>query len=127
MIATAESTSDVLELAPDGVATVRLLYRKGNAVAAPVINNVFSFTPPQRLLKEAKVGVQRLERELRKETRARRPGAVRRLAKIFREALDGVRPQTVEWLAANGQPLRIFRPRTKTVTLTIAFAGGSVH
>jgi hypothetical protein len=119
LIATAESTSDVLELAPDGVATVRLLYRNGSVVVAPVVNNVFSFTPPERLIKEAKVGVQRFERELRKEPRSRRPHALRRLAKLFREALDGVRPQTVEWLAANGQPVRIFRPRTERATLFI--------
>jgi hypothetical protein len=119
LIATAGSTSDVLELAPDGVATVRLLYRSGSVVAAPVINNVFSFIPPQHLLKEAVVRAKRFERELRKEPRASRPHALRRLAKFFTQALNAVRPQTVEWLSANGQPLRIFRPKTEAGALSV--------
>jgi hypothetical protein len=125
LIATAESTTDVLELAPDGVATVRLHYRGGAIVAATVTDNVFDFTPPQRPIRKLNALQRKLERKFRHRVPQRR---LRALVKRLVNARARLVPRTVEWLAANGEPLRVFHPPSgrQAGGLIVGIAGGSL-
>src|SRR5689334_2844682 len=71
LIASAQSTSEVIDLVPDGVVSVRLHYRNGTTITAPVANNEFGFTPPQGPIKKARARVRRLNRELINDHRRR--------------------------------------------------------
>jgi hypothetical protein len=111
-----DSNSDVVELVPDGVATVRLDYLERNVVTATVTSNAFSFTPPQRLVKDVQRRLRPLRRELIQELRKQRhhPHAtpVRRgIVRRERAIRDELRPRSVEWIGANGQIVRSFQPQ----------------
>ncbi|HTY96993.1 MAG TPA: hypothetical protein VMB91_08130, partial [Solirubrobacteraceae bacterium] len=96
LIATVQSTTEVIELAPDGVATVRLRYRNGDVVTAPVAGNVFEFTPPQRPIEKLRALQRKLAREIQKggiHGRGLEP-----LAKRLAAARARLVPSTVEWL-----------------------------
>jgi hypothetical protein len=116
LIASAQSTSDVIELVPDGVATVRLLYRRGTTITSSVANNEFDFTPPQGPIKEARARVRRLFLTLRRDRLAHRKGSrdVRSLLKRLRDIDRQLPPDKVEWLGANGQLIRSFQPRIES-------------
>jgi hypothetical protein len=122
LVELAESRSDVTELAPDGVASVRLIYRARNLITAPVSNNSFTFTPPQRLIKEVRRRVRPLERQLIKELGTKHRHALRHLARLIRKIRDRVPPQTVQWVGASGQIIASFRPKPAASAL---FGGGS--
>ena len=117
LISTDESTSDVIELVPDGVATVRLIYLRGSVVTAPVSANTLSFTPPQRPITEAQRRLRPLRKEIAKQFRAHHQTAfsqlVRRFTKLAAEIVRRLRPQTVEWIGAGGQVVRSFRPKAE--------------
>jgi hypothetical protein len=108
-----KSTSDVVELAPDGVASVRLSFVRGNVVSAPVANNAYSFTPPQRLVRDVQRRLAPLRRRLLQEFRHHHHPAppFRRILKREIAIRDELRPRTVEWIAATGQVVRSFRPK----------------
>jgi hypothetical protein len=108
LIATAQSTTEVIELAPDGVATVRLRYRNGDVVTAPVTGNVFHFTPPRGPIKKVKALQRKFEREIQKTGIHGR--ALQALAKRLVAARVRLVPKTVEWLAGDGQQMRVLHP-----------------
>jgi hypothetical protein len=108
LIATAQSTTEVIELAPDGVATVRLRYRNGDVITAPVTGNVFDFTPPQRPVKKLDALRRKFAREIEK--RGVHPPALEPLVRRLEVARARLVPQTVEWLAADGQQVRVLHP-----------------
>ncbi|HEV3320572.1 MAG TPA: hypothetical protein VG147_00090 [Solirubrobacteraceae bacterium] len=110
------SSSLVVDLVPDGVATVRVVYRGGIVITAPVSENVFSFTPPPEPIEHAKAAFKRLERtfelggkhkRLTKRQRQRRAQAV---IKLLDRALSQTLPKQVQWLDAGGHVLRSFTP-----------------
>jgi hypothetical protein len=126
LIATAQSTSDVIELVPDGVATVRLRYRSGTVITASVANNAFDFTPPQRPIKEAGARVRRLFQTFsRTHTHLDQSRAERLLVKRLREAFSQLTPATVEWLGVSGQPIRSFQPRPDGAATVLGSVIGS--
>jgi hypothetical protein len=106
-----QSRSDVVELAPDGVATVRLGFVRRNVVTASVANNAYSFTPPQRLVRDVQRRSAPLRRRLFRELRPHSGSALRRLARRLGAIRDELRPRAVEWIGANGQVIRSFRPK----------------
>ncbi len=108
LIATAQSTTEVIEVAPDGVATVRLRYRNGDVITAPVAGNVFDFTPPQRPIKKLEALRRRFGREIRKGRVHGR--ALEPLARRLETARARLVPQTVEWFAGDGQQVRVLHP-----------------
>ena len=111
LIATAQSTTEVIELAPDGVATVRLRYRNGDVITAPVAGNVFDFTPPRRPIKKLEVLQRKLEREIEKGTVHGRE--LEPLARRLEAARARLVPETVEWLAGDGQQVRVLHPAVR--------------
>jgi hypothetical protein len=126
LIASAMSHSDVIELVPDGVATVRLLYHGGNVVAVPVSGNEFTFTPPQRPIKEAELDF----RQIRPLPSGRHPNArqraraFRRYIRLLVQTTRELSPETVQWLGASGQLIRSFRPRAEGGSLIGGGGGG---
>lgn len=108
LIETAQSTTEVIELAPDGVATVRLHYRNGDVITAPVAGNVFDFTPPQRPVKKLEALRRKFDREIQK--RGVHGRALEPLARRVQAARTRLVPQTVEWLAGDGQQVRVLHP-----------------
>ena len=87
-------------MAPDGVATVRLRYRNGDVITAPVAGNVFDFTPPQRPIKKLEALRRRFGREIRKGASTdgrwnRSPGASRRRAPGWCPRRSNGLPETV--------------------------------
>jgi hypothetical protein len=123
------SSSFQVDLVPDGVATVRLVYRGGIVITAPVSENAFSFTPPQGPIARERVALQHLERtfdsggkskskskRLTKRQRERRAQAA---IKLLTHALSLLPPKQVQWLDANGHVLRSFTPRRAHNSLLI--------
>lgn len=111
LIETAQSTTEVIEVAPDGVATVRLRYRNREVITAPVAGNVFDFTPPQRPIKKFKALQRKFEREIEK--RGVHGRELEPLARRLQAARARLVPQTVEWLAGNGQQVRVLHPAVR--------------
>ena len=123
------SSSFQVDLVPDGVATVRLVYRGGAAITAPVSENAFSFTPPRGPIARERVAFQRLERafesggkhkskskHLTKRQRQRRERAA---IGLLTHTLSQLPPKQVQWLDANGHVLRSFTPRRDHNSLLI--------
>lgn len=112
------SSSFQVDLVPDGVATVRLVYRGGAVIAAPVSENAFAFTPPRGLIERAKAAFKRLERAFENERTHRHRHLTKRQRRhavgVVIKALDHVEsqlpPKQVQWLDAGGQVLRSFTP-----------------
>jgi hypothetical protein len=97
----------VVELAPDGVASVRILYREAPAIAVPVSNNAFSFTPPPPTSRVA-AELQSLQPALvgADVSIARRRRATLRWDETLRET----DPARLEWLDRAGEVVRIIYP-----------------
>jgi hypothetical protein len=119
LTATASSRNEVTLLVPDGVATVRLLYRSRAVITAPVNNNAYSFTPPQRPIKRAMKRLRRLLQALNKGhlTSRQRSRALRELSKRSGHIFAQLPPRRVEWLGANGELVRGFQPRAQGLTI----------
>lgn len=120
LAASAFSTTPVIDLVPDGVATVHLVYRDGAAIAAAVHENAFIFTPPQGPIERARRLLRRLGRQLGREegeyARAKPNKAKRRRReKLFIQTLartyDRLPPKQVQWLDGGGHVLRSFTPQ----------------
>jgi hypothetical protein len=115
------SSSFQVDLVPDGVATVRLTYRDGATITAPVSENAFTFTPPRPPVARAKAALKRLDRVFELEVKSRHTlthHAKRQLqryervaSKLLQRALSELPPKQVQWLDANGHVLRSFTPR----------------
>jgi len=110
LAATAASRTDVVELAPDGVATVRLSYRGGEAINAAVTSNSYSFTPPQRPIKAALLAVRKLVAKARHVSQRQRIAQERSFLKRVERIAASLIPQTVQWLDAAGTTIRSFAP-----------------
>ena len=112
------STPFQVDLVPDGVATVRLAYRGGTAITAPVSENAFMFTPPQAPIERAKATLKRLERTFELEgkheskhlTRRRRRRRAQAAIELLDRVLAELPPKQVQWLDAGGHVLRSFAP-----------------
>jgi hypothetical protein len=120
----ASSTTPVIDLVPDGVATVRLIYRHGATIAAAAHENAFVFTPPQGPIKRARGLLRRLFRRLSREEREYANRAKRRrIEKLFIQALartfDRLPPQQVQWLDGGGHVLRSFTPHQDRNSLNV--------
>jgi hypothetical protein len=124
LAASALSTAPVVDLVPDGVATVRLSYRNGATIAGAVHENTLIFTPPQGPIKRAKRLLHGLERKLSREegeygNKAKR----RRLEQMFIRALartyDRLPPRQVQWLDSAGHVLRSFAPHQGASRLNV--------
>lgn len=94
---------------PDGVAAVRLSYRNGTVIDAPVVNeNVVSFTPPRALVdrehKKVETALHRVEHEHGSNGSAR-------LIKAFLRIVTEVAPKSVEWLDGNGHLIKAMSPQ----------------
>jgi hypothetical protein len=118
LVTSAASRSDVLDMAPDGVATVRLIYRSGAVINAAVTNNAYSFTPPQQPIKAALKALKRfgsspsqlIRRHL---TERQRTALVRAFFKRVEALGAPLVAETVQWLDLAGNPIRSFTPRTQ--------------
>ncbi len=112
------SSSLQVDLVPDGVATVRLRYRGGTVIAAPVSENAFAFTPPPGLIERAEAAFKRLERAFEDErthrhkrlTKRQRRHAVGVVIKALDRVISQLPPTRVQWLDAAGHVLRSFKP-----------------
>lgn len=117
------SSSFEVDLVPDGVATVRLVYRGGIVITASVSENAFSFTPPPGPIAREQEASKRFERtfefggksqsnskhkHLTKRQRDRRTQAA---IKLLTHVLSLLPPKQVQWLDAGGRVLRSFTPR----------------
>jgi hypothetical protein len=108
LLGTALATSQVGDLAPDGVATARLTYRGGATIDAPVANNFYTFTPPQGPVKRVLAKLKPIELKLvsshlgkrQRERLLRQFGTVQR-------TIARLAPKQVEWLDASGNRLRV--------------------
>lgn len=127
------SSSFEVDLVPDGVATVRLVYRGGTVITAPVNENAFTFTPPQVPLERVKETVKRFGRTFefergqthkhRRLTKRQRQRRGRAAIKFLERVLDELPPKQVQWLNAGGQMVRSFTPHRARNSLIIAGAG----
>jgi hypothetical protein len=126
LIESATSHSDVTDLVPDGVATVRLLYHDGNVLTAPVNGNEFTFTPPQRPIKQAAHRLRRIIRTFSGShlSERQRERALRRFIRLLEQMTKQLSPETVQWLSAGGQPIRSFHPRAEGSGPLIGEGGG---
>jgi hypothetical protein len=110
------SSSFQIDLVPDGVATVRLVYRGGTVVTAPVSENAFTFTPPREPIARVRAALKRLERAFENERTHRhkhvtkRQRTTRAVVKVLNHLLSGLPPKQVQWLNAGGHVLRSFKP-----------------
>ncbi len=111
------SSSFQVDLVPDGVAAVRLVYRGGHVVNAPVGENAFAFTTPRELIEHAKAAFKRFERAFENErrhrhlTRRQRQHSVEAMIKALDDVVSQLPPKQVQWLDAGGHVLRSFTPR----------------
>lgn len=119
LIASDMSRSRVVDIVPDGVATVRLVYRDGSVIDAPVGANTFSFTPPQAPIRRARAVIHRLfvhalvplaTGHLTPRQRRHMRRRLRALQKLIARTLGSLPPRQVQWLDANGGVLRSIAP-----------------
>jgi hypothetical protein len=99
----------IVELVPDGVASVRIAYRETPAVVVPVSENAFMFTPPPP--------TPRVKAELKRLY----PGVVathlskaqrRRITLQWDKTVDETEPTNIEWLNSSGVLVRALSPPT---------------
>jgi hypothetical protein len=120
LIASDTSRSRVVELVPDGVASVRLIYRDGTAIDAAVHTNAFAFTPPQAPIRRAEATIRRAfhrissllfgKKRLTSLQKRRRRRLLRSLAKVYSRALGALVPKQAQWLDQAGRVLRTITP-----------------
>jgi hypothetical protein len=99
----------IVELVPDGVASVRIAYRETSPIVVPVSENAFWFTPPPPTPRAA-AELKRLEPEVVAThlTRAQR----RRFTLQWNEAAQETEPTKIEWLDNAGGLVRAISPPT---------------
>jgi hypothetical protein len=124
------SSSLVVDLVPDGVATVRVVYRGGIVITAPVSENAFSFTPPRAPIEHAKAAFKRLERTFelggkhksrhKRLTKRQRQRRVQAAIKLLTRVLSQIPPKQIQWLDAGGSVLRSFTPHRDRNGLVIS-------
>ncbi|MGH2865274.1 MAG: hypothetical protein ACRDJX_08505 [Solirubrobacteraceae bacterium] len=99
----------IVELVPDGVASVRIAYRGTPPVVVPVSENAFWFTPPPPAPRVA-AELKRLEPDVVAThlSRAQR----RRFTLQWEEAVQETEPTKIEWLDNAGGLARTISPPT---------------
>lgn len=106
----------IVELVPDGVASVRIAYRETPPIHIPVSENAFSFTPPPPTPR-IKAELKRLEPSLfaKHLTRSQR----RRFTMQWDKAVQETEPTKIEWLDSAGGLIRtISRPTAASNSAT---------
>jgi hypothetical protein len=111
---TASARSEVIELVPDGVATVRLLYRGGAVVTAAATSNSYSFTPPRKLIGEVRAQLKGLLKGASHLSAGRHAALVRSFLDRARALVAKLVPRRVEWLDAGGNTVRSFTPVSRS-------------
>jgi hypothetical protein len=107
------SSSKVIQLVPDGVATVHLSYRGGEAIEAAVSDNAFSYKPPHGPIKQARKEVRRIFQALSRHLSRRQGKRLERKAfKTLTRVLAELEPTLVQWLGPHGEVLRTLHPRS---------------
>jgi hypothetical protein len=119
------SEAPIVELIPDGVASVRITYLGGSSLLAPVDENEYSFTMPAAVRARAK---KRFTKDLRRLTRAKHKTKAQKrrvleeLLAVLDKTLVEARPRKVEWLGSAGELLHSSTPPKSTGTTV---SGGS--
>ena len=97
----------IVELVPDGVASVRITYREAPPMVASVDENAFSFTPPPPG-PHASAELKRLEPKV---VSSHLTGTQRRsIISQWNQAVNQTAPTKIEWLDATGAVVRIINP-----------------
>jgi hypothetical protein len=116
VIADGFSTRAVVELVPDGVATVRLHYRDGGVITAAVSEGAYAYLPPQgpvRMLHNALRNAGPAHELGRTHLGAReRRSYENALSRLIRRARLAATPTAIEWLGGEGGLLRTIVPHT---------------
>jgi hypothetical protein len=126
-----------VDLVPDGVATVRLVYRGGAAITAPVSENAFTFTPPRTPVVRARAALKRLERAFERELEYKHTSAhhntkrqlqrrERVASKLLERVLSELPPKQIQWLDAGGHVLRSFTPHRNRNGIIVSSVSVSV-
>jgi len=118
----------IVELVPDGVASVRILYRTGAPVVATVGENAFVFTPPKLLTQHLEKILSAVEpgrpAKAKHLTKAQKRRIELAFEKRLERALAEAEPTKIEWLGAGGALLRsISPPSAKGVATFISVSG----
>jgi hypothetical protein len=108
------ASATVVELVPNGLSAVRVVYPRGPAVVAPVVENAYLLTVPAGILRVQRK-FQRQERKLhipRHPTRAQLRSIGRAYSRIERRKEAATEPVRVEWLGSGGAVVKTTaRPR----------------
>jgi hypothetical protein len=99
-----------MELVPDGVASVRIIYQGTAPIVAHVSENAFVLTPPPTPNTRLDTGLRRLLRRLfgKRLTKAERL----RITIKYNNAFTGTYPTRIEWLNSAGGLVRALGPPT---------------
>jgi len=114
------SEAPVIELIPDGVASVRVTYLGGSSVLAPVDENEYSFTMPAAVRSRAKT---RFTKDLRRltdakhKTKAQKRRVLEELLAALDKTLVEAEPRKVEWLGSAGELLHSSTPPKTSATI----------
>jgi hypothetical protein len=113
MFAADLSRERVIDLVPDGVASVRVVYRSGPPIVAGVSEDATIYEPPKALYKHAEKALKRRQRALARRLKSRYPHgkvpprAAIRVYEQLLEAIDAqIEPLRVEWIGAAGAVIR---------------------
>jgi hypothetical protein len=121
------SEEAIVELAPDGVSSVRATYVTGPPVVATVEENVYMLAVPKavraRAQKRLKKVVHRLERA-KHATKAEKRRAVEELLKGLEHTLVEVEPHKVEWLSSTGGLVRSIAPSKSSAIVGVNLPNG---
>ena len=104
----------IVELVPDGVASVRIDYRETPAIVVAVSENAFLFTPPPptpRVEAELK-RLERMEPAIVPTTAQRPTARRRRITLQWDKTVDETEPTRIEWLDSAGRLVRALNPPT---------------
>ena len=99
----------IVELVPDGVASVRIAYRETPPIVVPVSENAFWFTPPPPTPR-VEAELKRLEPEVFATRHS--PAQSRRVTSQWDNTVHETEPTKIEWLDNAGELLRTINPPT---------------
>src|SRR4029077_20705362 len=124
LAASALSTAPVIDLVPDGVASVHLIYRNGATLAAAVHENAFIFTVPQGPIRRARRLLNRLGRKLGQPggeyaNKAKSRRREKMFIQLLKRTYDRLPPKQVQWFDGGGHVLRSFTPHLNDNGLSI--------
>ncbi|HEV3045779.1 MAG TPA: hypothetical protein VGY13_00320 [Solirubrobacteraceae bacterium] len=107
MFAADLSRERVIDLVPDGVASVRLVYRSGPPIVAGVSEDAIVYEPPKALYRHAEEALKRRRRGLsRKLSKLPTLRAFRTYERLLESIDAAIEPVRVEWIGAAGTVVR---------------------